>query len=70
MHWLEDHGIEYETIDVIADEAAFAEMITLSRQELAPVIDVEGRILSDFGPDELAEFWSGLEDKHAGIAAH
>jgi glutaredoxin 3 len=70
MAWLDDHGVEYETIDVIADESAFAEMIKLSSQELAPVIDVDGEILADFGPDELAEFWSGLEDRHAGIAAH
>jgi glutaredoxin 3 len=57
MRWLDDRGIEYEKIDVIADEAAFAEMIRLSDQELAPVIDVDGKILADFGPEELAKFW-------------
>jgi len=61
IRWLEQRGIEYEPVDVIADEAAFDEMIGLSGQELAPVIEVDGEILSDFGPEELAEFWQRLE---------
>ena len=65
VRWLEQHGVEYEAVDVIADEAAFDEMIRLSGQELAPVIDVDGEILADFGPDQLAGFWKALEKKHA-----
>lgn len=61
MHWLDDHGVEYEKVDVIADEAAFDEMIRLSGQDLAPVIDVDGQVLADFGPDQLAGFWNRLE---------
>lgn len=61
MRWLDDRGIEYEKIDVIADEAAFDEMVRLSGQELAPVIDVDGKILADFGPEELAKFWKQFE---------
>ncbi len=57
MRWLDDHGIEYEEIDVIADEAAYDEMIKLSGQELAPVIEAEGEILADFGPEQLEVFW-------------
>ena len=60
MRWLDDRGIEYEEIDVIADEAAFDEMIRLSGQELAPVIDVDGKVLADFGPEELAKFWTQI----------
>ena len=63
--WLDDHGVDYETIDVIADEAAFDEMIRLSGQELAPVIEVDGQVLADFGPEQLAEFWQQLEAKDA-----
>jgi glutaredoxin len=57
MRWLDEHGIEYEKIDVIADEAAFDEMIRISGQELAPVIDVDGKVLADFGPEQLEKFW-------------
>jgi len=57
MAWLDGHGIQYETIDVIADVAAFDEMIRLSGQELAPVIELNGKVLADFGPEQLAEFW-------------
>jgi glutaredoxin 3 len=65
MDWLEKNGIEYEEVDVIADEAAFDEMIRLSGQELAPVIDVDGKILADFGPDQLATFWQKIEKEDA-----
>ena len=59
--WLDQRGVGYETIDVMADEAAYDEMIRLSGQELAPVIDVDGEVLADFGPDQLAEFWKRWE---------
>jgi len=65
--WLDQHEIEYETVDVISDEAAYDEMINLSGQELAPVIDVDGEILADFGPDQLARFWDQLEKKNARV---
>ncbi|MCC6820166.1 MAG: glutaredoxin family protein [Verrucomicrobia subdivision 3 bacterium] len=63
MRWLEDHDIEYERIDVIADDAAFGEMVKLSGQELAPVMVVDGQVLADFGPEELEKFWSRLNHK-------
>jgi glutaredoxin 3 len=67
--WLKKHDIDYEGIDVISDEAAYEEMIRLSDQELAPVIDVNGEILADFGPEELAAFWKRLENRNAGHIA-
>ncbi len=60
--WLDEHGVVYEKIDVTADEAAYDEMIKLSGQELAPVIEVDGHVLADFGPDQLEAFWKGLPD--------
>jgi glutaredoxin len=69
MRWLDDREVSYEKIDVIADESAFDEMIRLSGQDLAPVIDVDGEILADFGPDQLAEFFSRLERKNARTEA-
>src|SRR5579863_7884602 len=43
MDWLDARGVEYETLDVMADQAAFDEMVRLSGQELAPVIEVDGK---------------------------
>ena len=63
MRWLDDHDIAYEQIDVIADDAAFAEMVRLSGQELAPVLDVDGKILADFGPEELPKFLESLSHR-------
>jgi glutaredoxin 3 len=57
MKWLDERGIEYEKLDVIADEAAFEEMVRISGQELTPVIQADGKVLADFGPEELATFW-------------
>ncbi len=68
VRWLDERGVAYETIDVTGDEAAFDEMIRLSGQDLAPVIDVDGDVLADFGPEQLAEFWTRLEKKNARIA--
>ena len=63
QRWLDERGVKYETFDVIADNEAFREMVELSGQTLAPVIDVDGEILADFGPEELAKFWEKLEQK-------
>ena len=69
IRWLDENEVEYEKIDVIADEAAFDEMIRLSGEELAPVIEVDGEVLADFGPDQLADFFKKLEKKNARIAS-
>ncbi len=65
MDWLDEHSIEYEVLDVIADEKAYAEMYRLSGHTVAPVIDVDGKVLANFGAKELAAFWRGLETKIA-----
>ena len=54
---LDELGIKYEKLDVMADSKAFTEMINISGQRFAPVIEVNGKILADFGPDELEKFW-------------
>lgn len=69
MRWLDERDVDYERVDVIADEAEYDQMIRLSGQELAPVIDVDGEILADFGPDQLADFWDKLEKKNARTAS-
>jgi len=66
MAWLEERGIPYETRDVIADPAAFKQMIALSGQTLAPVIEAGGAVLADFGAEELAQWWEeqGFEPRN------
>ena len=59
--------MEYTTIDVTADESAMAEMVRLSGGELVPVIEVDGQILADFGPEQLAEFWERLESTNGSV---
>ncbi len=70
MHWLDERNVDYESIDVMADEVAYDEMIRLTGQELAPVIEAEGEILADFGPEQLPDFFAKLERKNARTQAH
>lgn len=68
--WLDERQVDYEEIDVTADEAAYDDMIRISGQDLAPVIEVDGEVLADFGPDQLADFWSRLEKRNARTASN
>jgi monothiol glutaredoxin len=64
IDWLDGHRISYETLDVISDATARREMHELTGQTMAPSIDVDGKILADFGADELEHWW-----KRQGFAA-
>ena len=61
IDWLDEQDIQYEVLDVISDEKAYDEMYRLSGQTLTPVIDVDGKILADFGARELAQFWKQMD---------
>lgn len=60
MQWLDEHGIKYQLVDVIANQAAYDEMVRLSGQTRTPVIEVDDQILADFGPEELEQFWNRI----------
>ncbi len=60
MDWLNQRGIQYETLDVTSNAAARKEMLELSGQTLAPVIDVDGEVLADFDTGQLEKFWAAL----------
>jgi glutaredoxin len=54
--WLQSKGFRYNVVDVLDDRDEFEEMIRLSGQRRAPTMQVGGKVLADFGPDELARF--------------
>ena len=60
MEWLDRNNIKYSELDVTSDRAAWDEMVRLSGQSSAPVIEVDGEMLADFGASELAQFWNEL----------
>jgi glutaredoxin len=60
VQFLDEHGVGYRLKDVSADSAAFAEMQTSSRQTMTPTLDWNGKVLADFGTDELVPF---LQDR-------
>jgi glutaredoxin len=65
LDWLDAHGIKYEKLDVLEDAAARKEMQALSGQTLAPVIEVDGKVLADFDVRQLEVFWRNLEPEAA-----
>jgi glutaredoxin len=56
VEFLDGHGISYRLKDVTADAAAYSEMLNKSGQTKAPTLDWYGKILADFGTDELVPF--------------
>lgn len=54
--FLSEHGIGHREVDVNEDEAAYRRMQQLSGQTKAPVLDWHGKVLADFGVDELKPF--------------
>ncbi|MCW5559374.1 MAG: glutaredoxin family protein [Verrucomicrobiae bacterium] len=57
LEWFAARGIAHETLDVIRNPTARAEMRELTGQTRAPSLDVDGEILADFGADELEDWW-------------
>jgi glutaredoxin 3 len=54
--YLKQHNIPFESIDVGADPAAYAEMQKLSGQTYVPTIVVDGKVLADFDVVALEKF--------------
>jgi len=59
--WLKEKNIEFEDVDVAADERARDEMIQKSGQMGVPVIDVNGQIVVGFDKEKLCKILK-LED--------
>ena len=57
IEWLDTHNIRYELIDVRSNKEAFEEMMALSGQKKTPTLQMpDGRVLADFGAEELPGF--------------
>ena len=53
---LQKLGVKYDLREVRSNPAFFEEMKKLSGQTKAPVLQMDGRILADFGPEQLPGF--------------
>ena len=56
---LQKLGVRYERREVRSNPAYFEEMKKLSGQTKAPVLQMDGRILADFGVEQLPGFLKG-----------
>ena len=53
---LQKLGVKYERREVRSNPAYFEEMKKLSGQSKAPVLQMDGRVLADFGVEQLPGF--------------
>ena len=53
--YLKDNSVEFEDIDVSADQARIKEMVQKSGQMGVPVVDIEGDIVVGFDKGKIAE---------------
>lgn len=57
IEWLDRHEFKYEKIEVRNDKNAFDKLIEISGQTKTPTLQMpDGRILPDFGVEELSSF--------------
>ena len=56
VEYLDEHGIDYKQKEVLSDARAFEEMKSKSGQTKAPTLDWNGKILADFGVEDLPKF--------------
>lgn len=54
--WLDDHGFDYEKIDIGLDDEARVQMEKVSGQTRVPTVVVDGTVLADFDCEQLEEF--------------
>jgi glutaredoxin 3 len=56
VKFLGEHGVGFRQVNVTEDKTAFDEMQKKSGQTKAPTLDWNGKILADFGIEELVPF--------------
>lgn len=56
IEFLDEHGVGYRLKEVRSDPEAMAELEKKSGQNKTPTLDWNGKILADFGVDELIPF--------------
>jgi len=65
MNYLDEQGIAYERIEVRGDDTKLKELRELSGQTKTPTMVLNGRLLANFGVDELKRFLE-QQKEHSG----
>jgi glutaredoxin 3 len=63
VKFLGEHGVGFREVNVTDDSSALAEMQKKSGQTKAPTLDWGGKVLADFGVEELIPFLQSLNVK-------
>ena len=63
VEWMQDRGLEFQTVDVLADARAYDHMRNISGQSLTPTLEMrDGSVLPDFDTGQLETFLKGKSD--------
>ena len=54
--YLDQHNVEYESIEVRSDPAQMEKLREVSGQTKTPTMVWEGDVLADFGPEQLGDY--------------
>jgi glutaredoxin len=66
MDYLDEHEIAYEKIDVRGDDEKLNELREISGQTKTPTLAWNGKVLADFGVEELRRFLAGQAAPKSG----
>jgi len=69
MDYLNEQGIVYEQVEVRGDDAKLKELKELSGQTKTPTMLLNGKVLANFGVDELKSFLREQKGRLAEEAA-
>ena len=58
MEYLDQHKIDYTTAEVRSNPEAMKKLQEISGQKKTPTLEWDGKILADFGVEQLEEFLS------------
>lgn len=53
--YLKEHNVEFEDVDVNANQKGLSDMVKKSGQSAVPVIDIDGKILIGFNEQAIKE---------------
>ncbi len=69
MEYLNEQGIAYDQVEVRGDDAKLKELRELSGQTKTPTMILNGKVLADFGVNDLKRFLQEQTDHSADEAA-
>ena len=68
---MDKYSLKYEDLDIINNQAIYAEMVEKSAQPLSPCVEIDGVMLADVDGDEVEDYLisNKLVNKNSNVAS-